>query len=86
MLLCRFLGNGFRLALCNVGWLTTQKFVILVPDPIFFAPWSVLLDCTASFVRTPTTTQSSCGATTMAAASEVCFVVISQDTSLETVL
>ena len=50
MLLFRFLGNGFRLALCNVGWLVTQKFVVLVPDPIVYAPWSVLLDCTASFV------------------------------------
>ena len=27
-----------------VGWLTTRKFVVLVPDPIVFAPWSVLLD------------------------------------------
>ena len=52
MLLIRFLRNSFLLALCNFGWLTTQKFVILVPDPIVFAPWSVLLDCTASFVRT----------------------------------
>ena len=26
------------------GWLVTQKFVILVPDPIGFAPWTVLLD------------------------------------------
>ena len=34
----------------------------------------------------PATTPSICGATTMAAASEVCFVVISQDTPLETVL
>ena len=34
----------------NVGWLVTQKFVILVPDPIFFAPWSVLYGCTANFV------------------------------------
>ena len=25
------MGNGFQLALCNRGWLTTQKFVILVP-------------------------------------------------------
>ena len=48
-LLFRFLGNGFRMALCSVGWLTTQKFAILVPDPIVFAPWSALLDCTASF-------------------------------------
>ena len=37
MLLFQFLGNGFQLALCNVGWLTTQEFVILVPDPIVFA-------------------------------------------------
>ena len=44
-----FVGNGFQLALCNVGWLTARKFVILVPDPIVFAPRSVLLDCTASF-------------------------------------
>ena len=35
MLLFRFLGNGFRLALCNVGWLVTQKFVIV------YAPWSM---------------------------------------------
>ena len=51
-LLFRFLGNGFWLAMSNVGWLATQKFVILVPDPIVFAPRSVLLDCTASFLRT----------------------------------
>ena len=37
-LLLRFLGYGFRLAMSNVGWLVTQKFVILVPDPIGFAP------------------------------------------------
>ena len=37
-LLFRFLGFGFRLAMSNVGWLVTQKFVILVPDPIAFAP------------------------------------------------
>ena len=42
--LFRFLGYGFRLAMSNVGWLMTQKFVILVPDPIGFAPWPVLLD------------------------------------------
>ena len=41
-LIFRFLGYGFRLAMSNVGWLVTQKFVILVPDPIGFAPWSVL--------------------------------------------
>ena len=28
----------------NVGWLVTQKFVILVPDPIAFAPRPALLD------------------------------------------
>ena len=43
-LLFRFLGYGFRLAMSNVGSLVTQKFVILVPDPIGFAPWPVLLD------------------------------------------
>ena len=36
-------GFGFRLAMSNVGWHTTQKFVILVPDPIGFAPWPVHL-------------------------------------------
>ena len=36
--------------------------------------------------RRPTTTPSSCGATTMAAASELCLVEISQDTSRKTVL
>ena len=41
-LLFRFLGCGFPLAMSNAGWLVTQKFVILVPDPIGFAPWSVL--------------------------------------------
>ena len=41
-LLFRFLGYGFRLAMSKVGWLVTQKFVILVPDPNGFAPWSVL--------------------------------------------
>ena len=43
-LLFRFLGFGFRLAMSNVGWHVTQKFVILVPDPIAFAPWPLLLD------------------------------------------
>ena len=42
-LLFRFLGYGFRLAMSNVGWLVTQKFVILVPDPTGLGPWSVLL-------------------------------------------
>ena len=27
-----------------------QKFVILVRDPVLFAPWLVLYGCTASFV------------------------------------
>ena len=39
-----FFGFGFRLAMSNVGWHVTQKFVILVPDPIGFAPWPVLLN------------------------------------------
>ena len=43
MLLFQFVGNGFQLAHCNVGKLATQKFVVLVPDPIVFALWSVLL-------------------------------------------
>ena len=43
-LLFGFLGFGFLLAMSNVGWHVTQKFVILVPDPIAFAPWPVLLD------------------------------------------
>ena len=43
-LVFRFLRYGFRLGMSNVGWLVTQKFVILVPDSIGFAPWSVLLE------------------------------------------
>ena len=43
-LLFRFLGFGFRLAMSTVGWHVTQKFVILVPDPIAFAPRPALLD------------------------------------------
>ena len=43
-LLFRFFGFGFRLAMSNEGWLVTQKFVILVPDPIAFAPRPALLD------------------------------------------
>ena len=44
MLLFRFVGNGFQLALCNVGWLANQESVVLVPDPIVFVvgaarPW-----------------------------------------------
>ena len=41
-LLFRFLGFGFRLAMSSVDWHVTQKFDILVPDPIGFAPWPVL--------------------------------------------
>ena len=44
MLLFRFVGKGFQLALCNVSWLATQESVVLVHDPIVFAPWSVFLD------------------------------------------
>ena len=43
-LLFQFLGFGFRLVMSNVGWHVPQKFVTLVPDPIGFAPWPVLLD------------------------------------------
>ena len=43
MLLFRFVGNGSQLALCIVGWLATREFVVLVSDPIIFAPWPVLL-------------------------------------------
>ena len=43
-LLFWFLGFGFRLAMSSVGWHVTQKFVILVPDPIAFAPRPALLD------------------------------------------
>ena len=31
---------GFGLAMSNVGWLVTQKFVILVPDPICVSWWN----------------------------------------------
>ena len=37
--LFRFLGYGFRLAMCSVNWVEAREFVILVPDPIAFAPW-----------------------------------------------
>ena len=109
MLLFRFVGNGFQLALCSVSWLATRQSVGLVPDPIVFPPWSVLLDrgepcdscqdtprvvmlcflspmayrkSTGSAISSrqrsraeprntrPTTTPSSCGATTMAGARE----------------
>ena len=44
VLLFRFVGKGFQLALCSVSWLTTRESVDLVPDPTTSAPWSVLLD------------------------------------------
>ena len=50
MLLFWFVGNGFQLPLCNVSWLMTRKFVVLVQDAIVFVLWSVLLDSTASFL------------------------------------
>ena len=34
----------YALLFRNVGRLTTPEFVVLVPDPIGIAPWSVLLD------------------------------------------
>ena len=37
-LLFRFLGYGFRLAMCSVNWMEAREFAILVPDPIAFAP------------------------------------------------
>ena len=40
--LFRYVGNGTRLALTNMDWLNTQKAVILVPDPIAFAPGQAL--------------------------------------------
>ena len=41
-LLFWFLGFGFQLAMSNVGWLVTHKFVIVVPDPIGLSPsWSL---------------------------------------------
>ena len=43
-LLFWFVGEGFELALCNVGWLATRESVVLAPKPIVFAPWSVVLD------------------------------------------
>ena len=44
MLLFQIVGNGFQLALCDVGWLATWESVVLVPDPIVFASWLVLPD------------------------------------------
>ena len=39
MLIFRFVGMGFRLALCNVSWVATRVFVVLVPNSLVFAPW-----------------------------------------------
>ena len=36
--LFRYVGIGTRLAFTSMGWLTVREFVILVPDPIAFAP------------------------------------------------
>ena len=59
-LLFGFLGFGFLLAMSNVGWHVTQKFVILVPDPIAFAPRQQQL---SDFVETKKywTLPKSCG-------------------------
>ena len=40
--LFRFLGYGFRLAMCSVNWMEAREFAILVPDPIAFAPGQAL--------------------------------------------
>ena len=37
--LFQYLGIGTRLAMCSVNWMEAREFVILVPDPIAFAPW-----------------------------------------------
>ena len=44
LLLFRFVGNGFQVTLCKVSLLATRESVALAPDPVVFAPWSVLLD------------------------------------------
>ena len=63
-LLFMYVGNGTQLALCNVSWVATREFVVLVPDPVVFAPWSVLVTavktrhtlwCCVSLVPCPTT-------------------------------
>ena len=36
--LFRYVGNGTRLALTSMDWLYSREAVILVPDPIAFAP------------------------------------------------
>ena len=40
--LFRYVGNGTRLALTSMDWLDTREAVILVPDPIAFAPLQAL--------------------------------------------
>ena len=49
-LLFRFLGFGFPMAMSNVAWHVTQKFVILVPDPIPIAMSNVGWHVTQKFV------------------------------------
>ena len=39
----RHVGIGTRLAVTSMDWLTTREFVILVPDPIAFAPQQALI-------------------------------------------
>ena len=36
--LFRYVGNGTRLALTSMDWLTTREAVVLVPDPIIYKP------------------------------------------------
>ena len=43
LLLFQCVGNGSQLAQCNVSWPPTRFWFVLLPDPIIFAPWSVLL-------------------------------------------
>ena len=40
--LFRYVGNGTRWALTSMDWLNTREAVILVPDPIAFAPGQAL--------------------------------------------
>ena len=40
--LFRYVGNGTRLALTSMDWMNTREAVILVPDPIAFAPGQAL--------------------------------------------
>ena len=37
-LLFRYLGIGTQLAMCNVRWMQTRFWVVLLPDPIVFEP------------------------------------------------